>query len=74
MIYAVRAYSYGNYHPDNMRIAGIYGFRVDDYGRNMGAIELAHTPGHAWLNPALPADQKIAVVGIFAALLIKYGS
>lgn len=32
--YAVRAYSYGNPHPDNMRIPEIYGFRVDEYGRD----------------------------------------
>jgi hypothetical protein len=72
--YAVRAYSYGNPHPDSMRIPEIFGVRVDDNRRNMGAIELANTPGRAWLNPALAADQKTAMVGILAALLIKHGS
>ena len=72
--YAVRAYSYGNYHPDHMRVPEIYGFRIDDNGRNLGAIELANTPGRAWLNPTLDANQKTAMVGILAALLIQHGS
>ncbi len=72
--YAVRAYSYGNYHPDRMRIPEVYGFRIDDNGKNLGAIELATTPGRAWLNPNLPASQKTAMVGVLAALLIQHGS
>jgi hypothetical protein len=72
--YAVRAYSYGNYHPDRMRIPEIYGFRIDEQGRNVAAIELANTPGRAWLNAALPTNQKAAMVGILAALLIQHGS
>lgn len=72
--YAVRAYSYGNYHPDRFRIPEIYGFRIDEHGRNVAAIELANTPGRAWLNTALPTNQKAAMVGILAALLIQHGS
>jgi len=72
--YAVRAYSYGNPHPDRFRIPEIYGFRIDDKDKNLGAIELANTPGRAWLNPSLPANQRAAMTGVLAALLIYYGS
>lgn len=72
--YAVRAYSYGNYHPDRMRIPEVYGFRIDDNGQNLAAIELATTPGRAWLNPKIAANQKTAMVGALAALLIQHGS
>ncbi|MBC3873415.1 hypothetical protein [Undibacterium flavidum] len=72
--YAVRAYSYGNPHPERFRIPEIYGFRVDDKGKNLSAIELANTPGRAWLDPGLPANQRAAMTGVLAALLIYYGS
>ncbi|MBR7800454.1 hypothetical protein [Undibacterium fentianense] len=72
--FAVRAYSHGNPHPDRMRIPETFGFRIDDNGRNYAAIELSDTPGRAWLNTSLPAEQKTAMVGMLAALLIQYGS
>jgi hypothetical protein len=72
--YALRAYSYGNPHPDKFRIPETFGFRIDDNERNQGAIELRDIPGRAWLNPALAADKKTAMVGVLAALLIQHGS
>lgn len=72
--YAIRAYSYGNPHPDRTRIPEIYGFRIDDGNGNRGAIELANTPGRAWLNAGLTSEQKAPMTAALAALLIRYGS
>lgn len=72
--YSVRAYTYENPHPDPFRIPKVYGFRVDSNGVNQGAIELSDTPGRAWLNPNLSADQKAAMTAALAAMLIQYGS
>jgi hypothetical protein len=69
--YPMRAFSFGNPHPDSMRIPEIYGFKVNDNRLNMGAIELAKMPRGARLNTTPPANQKISMVGILATLLIK---
>ncbi len=72
--YAIRAYSYGNPHPDRTRIPEIFGFRIDDGQSNRAAIELANTPGRAWLNTELAPEQKAAMTAALAALMIRYGS
>ncbi len=72
--YAIRAYSYGNPHPDRTRIPAIYGFRIDDGNGNQAAIELSDTPGRAWHNNALKSEHKAAMTAGLAALLIRYGS
>lgn len=72
--YAIRAYSYGNPHPDRTRIPEIYGFRIDDSSGNRAAIELSNTPGRAWLNTRLSSEQKAPLTAALAALLIRYGS
>jgi hypothetical protein len=72
--YAIRAYSYGNPHPDRTRIPAIYGFRIDDGSGNQAAIELSDTPGRAWHNAAVKSEHKAAMTAGLAALLIRYGS
>lgn len=72
--YAIRAYSYGNPHPDHTRIPAIYGFRIDDASGNQAAIELSDTPGRAWHNTAIKPELKAAMTAGLAALLIRYGS
>ncbi|WMW80948.1 hypothetical protein RF679_01380 [Undibacterium cyanobacteriorum] len=72
--YSMRAYSYGNPHPDRTRIPEIFGFRIDNANGNQAAIELAQTPGRAWLNTKLNETQKTALVASLAALLIRFGS
>lgn len=70
--YSVNSYSYGNPHPDRMRIPTIYGFRIDNEQGNQAAIELAQTPGRAWLNPKVPESHQAALVASLAALLIRH--